>query len=65
MYRLMDILKPLVCYKHYYVIEKFDSNKCKCILKCKFPPPKELAPVKVPNEILFKYYFMKKYKQSN
>ena len=62
MYRLMDILKPSVCYKHFYVMEKFESNKCKCILKCKFPPPKELARIRVSNEIVYKYNFIKKHK---
>lgn len=41
--KILKILKPLSCYKQYYVIEKLDTSPCKCILKCKYKPPKELA----------------------
>lgn len=35
---LISLLKPNVCNRKYFVIEKFHSP-CSCIRKCKYPPP--------------------------
>lgn len=46
---VMDLLKPLECYRKYYTMEKFEC-KCKCIWKCKYPPPKNPAWIPVKNK---------------
>ena len=52
---LRKILKPKVCYRKDYVVEKYEKP-CNCIGRCKFPPPG--PPAKIPVEERFKidYY---------
>ena len=51
----ISLLKPVICYRKYYVLEKFQPP-CKCIMKCKYPPPgpKVRIPVKT-------YYYPRKF----
>lgn len=51
----MNLLKPNSCYKYWYILDKFDVIRCKCIIHCKYPPPKELVPIKNKERIPFKY----------
>ena len=39
---ILQRINPIVCYRKYYTIDKFDKP-CKCIVKCKYPPPNTLA----------------------
>ena len=40
--RMLQRLNPIVCYRKYYTMDKFDKP-CKCLVKCKYPPPSTLA----------------------
>jgi len=49
--------KPPICFRKYYTMDKFNCD-CRCILKCKYPPPSELIPIKneMPvDKVKFKY----------
>lgn len=52
---MTNIFKPTACYKYWYVLDKFDKVRCNCILYCKYPPPKELVPIKNNDKVVFKY----------
>ena len=45
---MMNWLKPPICFRKYYTMDKFNCD-CQCIWKCKYPPPSKLIPIK--NEI--------------
>ena len=44
---VMDVFRPTECYRKYYVMEQFEPKKCQCFFKCKYNPPKKLAPIEV------------------
>lgn len=46
---IMSWFKPPICFRKYYTMDKFNCNDCQCILKCKYPPPSKMVPIK--NEI--------------
>lgn len=46
---LFQWLKPHVCFRKFYVMEKFEApNCCKCVLSCKYPPPDTLEKITIP-----------------
>ena len=51
---VMNWFKPPICFRKYYTMDKFNCD-CQCILKCKYPPPSKLIPIK--NEINDKVKF--------
>lgn len=52
-------LKPSICFRKYYVMEKLEQLPCKCKVSCKYPPPTQYSPVRIPNknntDLHFKY----------
>lgn len=47
---IQNILKPKFCFRRFYTMEKFDT-KCKCIIKCKYPPPPNPIPIVQYNDV--------------
>ena len=66
---MSSFLRPQVCFRKFYVMEKFEApHCCKCVLFCKYPPPDKLEKVMIPaksnkslnnGRISFKYYCSK------
>lgn len=57
---VISLFKPLICFRKYYTMDKFNYNDCQCILKCKYPPPSKLIPIKSEiddNKVKFKYTY--------
>lgn len=51
---ILNWFKPKECFRKYYTIPKI-NHECKCILKCKYPPPSN--PIPIPNTELDKIFF--------
>ena len=46
---MSSFLRPQVCFRKFYVMEKFEvPNSCKCVLFCKYPPPDKPEKVMIP-----------------
>lgn len=47
--------KPKICFRKFYVMEKFEKSTCDCLLICKYKPPNKLENIKNNQDIRFKY----------
>lgn len=50
--------KPKICFRKFYVMEKFENPTCDCLFTCKYPPPNKLERIVVTQnnrDIRFKY----------